>query len=74
MHELVGVCDAVIDSAISKRNGNTTVVLRDKSQNEKRYVSVLGFKNQEELDEFRKNNFDNMMNILSNAKSITDSI
>lgn len=72
LHELVGVCDAVIDSAISKCNGSTTVVLRDKSQNEKRYVSVLGFKNQEELDEFRKNNFDNMMNILSNAKSIMD--
>lgn len=72
LHELVGICDAVIGSVIPKECGGNTVILKDKSQNEKRYVSILAFRNQDELVEFKKNNFDDMMNILSSAKSVTD--
>lgn len=72
LHELVGICDAVIDRVIPKECGGNTVILKDKSQNEKRYVSILAFRNQDELVEFKKDNFDDMMNILSSAKSVTD--
>lgn len=74
LHELVGICNAAIESVIPKNSGGNTVTLKDKSPDEKRYVSILAFRNSAELEEFRQNNFDNMMNILSNAKSVTDLI
>lgn len=72
--ELVGICNAEIESVIPKNSGGNTVTLKDKSLDEKRYVSILAFRNLAELEEFRQNNFDKMMNILSNAKSVTDLI
>lgn len=74
LHELVGICNAAIENVIPNNNGGNTVTLKDKSPDEKRYVSILAFRNLAELEEFRQNNFDNMMNILSNAKSVTDLI
>ena len=38
------------------------------------YVSILGFKNKEELDKYREENFDDIMNLLSSAKNIEDPI
>ena len=74
LQELVGISNAVIESVTPKEGGGNTIILKDKSPSAKRYVSVLGFRSQDELDEFRKNHSDDLMNILSNAKSVTDFI
>lgn len=72
LYELVGISNGVIKKVTSRKNGGKKFFLNDKSPTEKRYVSTLGFRNHDEIDEFRKNASNEVMNIMSNAKEVTE--
>lgn len=74
LHQLIGISDVIVERVAENENGGKTLFFKDKSPAEKKYVSVLGFRNQDELDDFKRNNSTNLMEILSSAKPITEYI
>lgn len=72
LYELVGICNGVIKKVSSRKNGGKTIFFKDKSPTEKRFTSTIGFRSQNELDEFKKNASNELINILSGAKEVTE--
>lgn len=73
LHAIAGIFDSVIKEYTLMKDGKQKVVLRDESENKKRYTSIICFKTVEELQTFKNSKFKEIIiELLHEAKPVQE--